>query len=150
MIDVVMLFRKIVYFMYRRSVNTLYGQNTELLNVNYVDILSLKINCLYGIPVHMSFLSVLFNVAKIVWCWWNEREWISMEDLWNDVDRVKTEVLWDKALPLPPCSQKIPHGLAMDQTQASAVRGHGMCPLTEFNLKSCNMNFLLDLSVNFI
>jgi hypothetical protein len=73
-----------------------------------------------------------------------------MEYWWNDVERAKTEVLRDKAHPLPPCPQKIPHGLARDQTQASVVRSHDMHCLSEFYLRSCNMNFLLDLSVNVI
>jgi len=35
----------------------------------------------------------------------------------------KTEILHEKLAPLPLCPPQIPHGLAWDQTWASAVRG---------------------------
>jgi hypothetical protein len=49
---------------------------------------------------------------------------MGMEQWWNDTDRKKTKyVLKEKPVPVPLCPPKIPHGLALETTQTSAVTG---------------------------
>jgi hypothetical protein len=46
-----------------------------------------------------------------------------LAERWNDTDRVKTEKLGEKPVPVPLYPQQIPYGLTRVRTRSSAIRG---------------------------
>jgi len=49
-------------------------------------------------------------------------EWMNVKQWWNDNDRGKSKYMIEKLVPTPYCPPKVPHGQALNETQAPTVK----------------------------